>query len=58
MVAVTEPIDPRVRLAISQWPDDAPRSMAPLSVGPFRLYSTVSREAEMSLADRGKHRYL
>jgi hypothetical protein len=24
-VAVNEPIDPRVRLAIAQWPDDAPR---------------------------------
>ena len=24
-MAVNEPIDPRVRLAISQWPDDAPR---------------------------------
>uniref|UniRef100_UPI00194F3DD3 hypothetical protein n=1 Tax=Mycolicibacterium mucogenicum TaxID=56689 RepID=UPI00194F3DD3 len=23
-VAVHEPIDPRVRLAIAQWPDDAP----------------------------------
>ncbi len=29
MVAAYEPIDPRVRLAIAQWPDDAPRGSGP-----------------------------
>ena len=50
MVAVTEPIDPRVRLAISQWPDDAPRG----AVSTFCAEHGISRKSFYELRKRAK----
>ncbi len=50
MVAVNEPIDPRVRLAISQWPDDAPRG----AVSTFCAEHGISRKSFYELRRRAK----
>lgn len=50
MVAVNEPIDPRVRLAISQWPDDAPRG----AVSTFCAEHGISRKSFYALRNRAK----
>jgi transposase InsO family protein len=47
-VAVNEPIDPRVRLAISQWPDDAPRG----AVSSFCAEHGISRKSFYELRKR------
>jgi transposase InsO family protein len=49
-VAVNEPIDPRVRLAISQWPDDAPRG----AVSTFCAEHGISRKSFYELRKRAK----
>ncbi len=49
-MAVNEPIDPRVRLAISQWPDDAPRG----SVSTFCAEHGISRKSFYVLRKRAK----
>jgi len=49
-VAVNEPIDPRVRLAISQWPDDAPRG----AVSTFCAEHGISRKSFYALRNRAK----
>lgn len=48
MVAVNEPIVPRVRLAISQWPDDAPRG----AVSTFCAEHGISRKSFYELRKR------
>ena len=50
MVAVTEPIDPLVRLAISQWPDDAPRG----AVSTFCAEHAISRKSFYALRKRAR----
>ena len=49
-MAVNEPIDPRVRLAISQWPDDAPRG----AVSTFCAEHDISRKSFYELRKRTK----
>jgi hypothetical protein len=49
-VAVNEPIDPRVRLAVSQWPDDAPRG----AVSTFCAEHGISRKSFYELRKRAK----
>ena len=49
-MAVNEPIDPRVRLAISQWPDDAPRG----AVSTFCAEHGISRKSFYALRHRTK----
>ena len=49
-VAVNEPIDPRVRLAISQWPDDAPRG----AVSTFCAEHRISRKSFYALRQHAK----
>ncbi|WP_458127396.1 DDE-type integrase/transposase/recombinase, partial [Mycolicibacterium wolinskyi] len=49
-MAVNEPIDPRVRLAISQWPDDAPRG----AVSTFCAEHGISRKSFYELRKRVK----
>ncbi|WP_163805599.1 integrase core domain-containing protein [Mycolicibacterium anyangense] len=49
-MAVNEPIDPRVRLAISQWPDDAPRG----AVSTFCAEHGISRKSFYELRKRAK----
>ncbi|MGB0877163.1 MAG: helix-turn-helix domain-containing protein, partial [Mycobacterium sp.] len=49
-MAVNEPIDPRVRLAISQWPDDAPRG----AVSAFCVEHDISRKSFYELRKRVK----
>jgi putative transposase len=49
-VAAHEPIDPRVRLAISQWPDDAPRG----AVSTFCAEHGISRKSFYELRTRAK----
>lgn len=49
-MAVNEPIDPRVRLAISQWPDDAPRG----AVSSFCSEHGISRKSFYTLRKRVK----
>ena len=49
-MAVHEPIDPRVRLAISQWPDDAPRG----AVSTFCVEHGISRKSFYELRKRSK----
>jgi putative transposase len=49
-VAASEPIDPRVRLAISKWPDDAPRG----AVSTFCAEHGVSRKSFYELRKRAK----
>ncbi|WP_460691343.1 helix-turn-helix domain-containing protein, partial [Nocardioides flavus (ex Wang et al. 2016)] len=47
-MAVHEPIDPRVRLAISQWPDNAPRG----AVSTFCAEHEISRKSFYELRKR------
>jgi len=49
-VAANEPIDPRVRLAISQWPGDAPRG----AVSTFCAEYGISRKSFYELRRRAK----
>jgi transposase InsO family protein len=49
-VAANDPIDPRVRLAISQWPDDAPRG----AVSTFCAEHGISRKSFYELRKRAK----
>jgi len=49
-VAAHEPIDPRVRLAISQWPDDAPRG----AVSTFCIEHGISRKSFYELRKRAR----
>ncbi len=49
-MAVNEPIDPRVRLAISQWPDDASRG----AVTTFCGEHGISRKTFYELRKRAK----
>jgi hypothetical protein len=49
-VAVSEPIDPRVRLAIAQWPDDAPRG----AVCTFCAEHGISRQSFYKLRERAR----
>ena len=49
-MAANEPIDPRVRLAISQWPDDAPRG----AVSTFCAEHGISRKSFYELRKRAK----
>lgn len=49
-MAVNEPIDPRVRLAISQWPDDAPRG----AVSTFCAEHGISRKSFYELLKRAR----
>ena len=49
-MAVNEPIDPRVRLAISQWPDDAPRGAG----STFCAEHGISRKSFYALRQRAK----
>ena len=49
-MAVNEPIDPRVRLVISQWPDDAPRG----AVSTFCAEHGISRKSFYELRKRAK----
>jgi putative transposase len=50
VVAVNEPIDPVVRLAISRWPDDAPRG----AVSTFCAEHGLSRKSFYELRKRAK----
>lgn len=49
-MAVNEPIDPRVRLAIAHWPDDAPRG----AVSTFCAEHGISRKSFYELRKRTK----
>jgi hypothetical protein len=49
-VATNEPIDPRVRLAIAQWPDDAPRG----AVSTFCAEHDISRKTFYELRKRAR----
>lgn len=49
-MAASEPIDPRVRLVISQWPDDAPRG----AVSTFCVEHGISRKSFYELRKRAK----
>lgn len=49
-MAVSEPIDPRVRLAISQWPEDAPRG----AVSTFCAEHGISRKSFYELRKRAR----
>src|SRR4051794_32427102 len=49
-MAASEPIDPRVRLAISQWPDDVPRG----AVSTFCAEHGISRKSFYELRKRVK----
>jgi transposase InsO family protein len=49
-VAAHEPIDPRVRLAISQWPDHAPRG----AVSTFCIEHGISRKSFYELRQRAR----
>ena len=49
-MATSEPIDPRVRLAISQWPDDAPRG----AVTTFCAEHDISRKSFYELRKRAQ----
>ena len=49
-MAVSEPLDPRVRLAIAQWPDDAPRG----AVSTFCTEHGISRQSFYKLRERAK----
>jgi transposase InsO family protein len=50
VVAANEPIDPRVRLAIAQWPDDAPRG----AVSTFCAEHGISRKSFYELRKRAR----
>ena len=45
-----EPVDPRIRLAIAQWPDDAPRG----SVTTFCLEHDLSRKTFYAIRKRAQ----
>ena len=49
-MAASEPIDPRVRLAIARWPDDAPRG----AVSTFCAEHGISRKSFYELRKRGE----
>ena len=49
-MAVSEPLDPRIRLAISQWPHDAPRG----AVSTFCAEHGISRQSFYKLRERAK----
>lgn len=49
-MAASEPIDPRVRLAISKWPDDAPRG----AVSTFCAEQGISRKSFYLLRQRAR----
>lgn len=49
-MAACEPIDPRIRLAISQWPDDAPRG----AVSTFCVEHRISRKSFYELRKRAQ----
>lgn len=49
-MAVNEPIDPRVRLAVAQWPDDAPRG----AVSTFCAEHGISRKSFYALRNRAR----
>ncbi|PVU82713.1 IS481 family transposase [Cellulomonas sp. WB94] len=49
-MAASEPIDPRVRLAIARWPDDAPRG----AVSTFCVEHGISRKSFYELRKRGE----
>jgi putative transposase len=49
-MAATEPIDPRVRLAIARWPDDAPRG----AVSTFCAEHDISRKSFYELRKRAE----
>ena len=49
-MAASEPIDPRIRLAISQWPHDAPRG----AVSTFCTEHAISRKSFYELRKRAK----
>ena len=49
-MAASEPIDPRVRLAIAQWPDDAPRG----AVSTFCAEHGISRKSFYELRKRAQ----
>ncbi len=49
-MAAHEPIDPRVRLAIARWPDDAPRG----AVSTFCVEHGISRKSFYELRKRGE----
>jgi putative transposase len=49
-MAISEPIDPRVRLAISRWPDDAPRG----AVSTFCVEHGISRKSFYELRRRAR----
>ena len=49
-MAANEPIDPRVRLAISQWPVDAPRG----AVSTFCVEQGITRKSFYELRRRAK----
>lgn len=49
-LAANEPIDPRVRLAIAQWPDDAPRG----AVSTFCAEQGISRKSFYELRKRAQ----
>ena len=51
-VAAPEPIDPRVRLAIARWPDDAPRG----AVSTFCAEHGISRKSFYEFADEPRSR--
>lgn len=50
MAPAPEPIDPRVRLAIAQWPEDAPRG----AVSTFCAEHGISRKSFYKLRERAK----
>jgi len=50
MVSINEPIDPRVRLATAQWPDDAPRG----AVSMFCAEQGISRKSFYELRKRAR----
>ena len=49
-MAINEPLDPRVRLAISQWPEDAPRG----AVSTFCAEHGISRKSFYALRKRAR----
>lgn len=50
-MSLVEPVDPRVRLAIAQWPDDAPRG----SVSSFCFEHGISRKMFYAIRNRAQN---
>ena len=50
-MSLVEPVDPRVRLAIAQWPDDAPRG----SVSSFCVEHGISRKTFYAIRKRAQN---